>query len=574
MMHRTVRLLDHLSALTAGLCLLAILGGLLHLLLPLPPAADNLCGIFFLLALASLNLLVYLQDRAVERDDYLGRRLHRWGYLCMAAMSGGLILLAGLNMLPALLYSSRFNGFIFGGIYLLYFGIPAAGFFAARANLSAVRAGFPLRRGWTAGPGRATGFKKMVQTLCVLLLTAETVGLYFFLSGARSIFYERAPQVVEVFLSGYSLFHAFVIISIAILLLKLQNRPGSAGAYAAGLCGLLCFVIYLLPLAAVPAARASAEAEFGAVFGAAEPERDSLRWKDHFLAQPFSLPAYFLGFPPGEYRYEKDLLFYEGGAGVDDGLKLYCDIFMPPSGEAALPGRGTALIRIHGGAWIAGDKGYGNMMQVNKYFASQGYTIFDVQYGLTDRIRLTPLQPYLGQAPGRVGPFTLDDMVRHLGLFTRYLAGHAAEYRLDLDSVFISGGSAGGQLATAAALAISGGAHEDLFSDKLMIKGYLPLYPANQTGFLPEIGEAAEWIDVGLLVKENSPPCLLYQGRNDGQVSFETARLFQDIYRRAGNEQCAVLQFNWAGHASDFYFPGIFNQIWLYHMERFMALHR
>lgn len=574
-MNRTVKQIDLLSIVTAGLCLLAILGGLLHLLLPLSPAADNACGIFFLLALASLNLLVYLQDRAVERSDYLGRRLHRWGYLCLAAMIGGLVLLAGLNMLPALLYSSRFNGLIFGGIYLLYFGIPAVGFFAARASLSAVKQGFPLRQSLRVSePGRAKGFKRAGQTLCGVLLAAETAGLYFFLSGDRSIFYESAPQVVEVFLSGYSLFHAFAILSIAVLWLKLQNRPGSAGAYAAGLCGLLCFAFHLLPLAAVPAACASAEAEFSGVFGVAEPELVDPRWKDHYLTKPFSLPAYFLGFPPGEYRYEKDLLFYEGSTGVDDGLKLYCDIFMPPAGEADLPGRGTVLIRLHGGAWIAGDKGYGNMMQVNKYFASRGYTVFDVQYGLTDRIRLTALQPYLRQEPERVGPFTLDDMVRHLGLFTRYLAGHAAEYGLALDSVFISGGSAGGQLATAAALAISGGGHGDLFSDEIKIKGYLPLYPANQTGFLPDIGEAAEWIDVGLLVQENSPPCLLYQGRRDGQVSFETAQRFQDIYRKLGNEQCALLAFNWAGHASDFYFPGIFNQIWLYHMERFLALHR
>ncbi len=574
MVNRTIKLILTVSILTAGLSLIAIAGGLLHLLVPLPAAADSACGIFFLLALISLNLLIYLQDRAVERSDYLGRRLHRRGYLWLAVLIGGQLLLVGLNMLPALFYSSRFNVAIYAVIYLLYLGLPAAGFAAARESLAAVRAGFPLQWGRSPGPGREGRFKKTVCTLCYLFLLAETAGLYLFFSGDRSIFYESAPQVVEVFLSGYSLYHALVVLSTAVLLLKLQHRPGSAGAVLAGALGLLCFGAYLLPLAAVPAICAGADAEFTRVFGEAEPRLSVSGWRDHLQAKPFSLPAYFLGFPPGEYRYQKNVLFYEGTSGADEGLKLHVDIFMPPAGGENLPGRGTALLRIHGGAWIAGDKGYGNMMQVNKYFASRGYTVFDLQYGLTDRIRLTALQPYLGQAPGRVGHYTLDDMVRHLGIFTRYLAEHAAACELDLDSVFVSGGSAGGQLATAVALALSGGGHGDLFSDELKIRGFLPLYPANDTGFLPDIGGAAEWLDVTLLVDEQSPPCLLYQGRKDGQVSPETARRFQETYRRAGNERCALLEFNWAGHASDFYFPGIFNQIWLYYMERFIALHR
>lgn len=575
MMNRTTGRIRLVAILTAGSSLLAILGGLLHLLVPLPPAVDNAGGSFFLIALVSLNLLIYLQDRAVERGDYLGRRLHRRGYLHLAALMGGLPLLAGLNMLPALIHSSRFNGLIYGGIYLLYFGLPAVGFIAARESLMAVEAGFPLRWGPPPGAaGRGSGGKKAVRALCSLLLIAETAGLYIFFSGDRSIFYESAPQFAEIFLSGYSLYHALLALSAAVLLLKVQRRPDGAGAIAAGSLGLLCLAAYLLPLAAVPATCARGEAEFARVFGEAGEERFAAGWGELFRAEPFSLPAYFLGFPPGEYRWERDVLFYEGSGGVDEGLKLHGDIFMPPESGADLPGRGAALIRIHGGAWVAGDKGYGNMMQVNKYFASQGYTVFDVQYGLTDRIRLTALQPYLGQAPGRVGPFTLDDMVRHLGIFTRYLADHALEYGLDPGAVFISGGSAGGQLTTAVALAMAGGGHGDLFSDELGIRGYLPLYPANSTSFLPAIGGAPEWLDVALLVDGKSPPCLLYQGRKDGQVSPESTRQFQEAYIRAGNEQCALLEFDWAGHASDFYFPGIFNQIWIYHMERFLALHR
>lgn len=572
--NRRVKLINLVSVLTLGLSLLAIAGGVIHLAVPVNIVMDNVLGVFFLLALAAVNLLIYLDDRAVEREDYLGRRLHRRGYLCLAAMIAGLPALAGLNMMVALIYTGRFNRLIYRGIYFIYFGILILGLALAWQNLAAARAGFPLRRGRLVSGRKSGGFgKKAVMALCYIILLAGSAALYFFLAGDRSFFAESGLQCIETLLSGYALFHAFILLSVAILLLKMQNRPGGAAALLTGALGMICFAAYLLPLLAMPGTISEAEAEFARVFGGSRPEHDELAAADYFLKTPFSLPAYFLGLPPGDYRYEKDILFYEGSGGVDDGLKLYFDVFMPPEDRTGLPGRGTTLVRIHGGAWITGDKGFANMMQVNKYFASRGYTVFDLQYGLTDRVNLTALQPLLARKE-LVGPFTLDDVVRHLGAFTQYLADHAVSYDLDLDSVFISGGSAGGQLTTAVALAAAGGKYPEIFSDQINIKGYLPLYPANQTGFLPVIGAAAEWIDVGLLVDKKSPPCLIYQGSSDGMVPPLTARKFKEKYQSAGNEQCAVLEMKWAGHASDFYFPGFYNQVWIYYMERFMALYR
>lgn len=569
-----VKLIRFVSVLTLGASLPAIAGGVVYLTVPAGLPVNNLSGLFFLLALVAVNLLVYLDDRSIERKDYLGRRLHIQGYLCLGFMIAGLLALAVLNMLVAGIYSSRFNRLIYGGIYFFYFGIPILGAALAWKNLSAIKSGFPMRRSYRIRRQKSgQAGKRVLMVLCFIALITGSAGLYFFLAGDSSIFVESVLQFVEILISGFALFHAFVLLSVAVLFLKLQHRPGSVAALLAGALGIICFIGYLQPLMAISETCAGAEAEFTRAFGSDRQEQLNSAWTDHFLKTPFSLPAYFLGLPPGEYRYEQDVVFYEGSGGIDDGLKLYCDVFMPPEDRTGLPGRGTALIRIHGGAWIGGDKGFANMMQVNKYFASQGYTVFDVQYGLTDLVKLTRLQPYLGPA-GLVGPFTLDDMVRHLGIFTKYLADHAATYDLDLDSVFISGGSAGGQLTTAVALAASGGQYPDIFSDQLHVKGYIPLYPAYQTGFLPVIGEAAEWIDVGRLADKNSPPCLIYQGTKDGMVSAQTARQFKEIYRTAGNEQCAVLEILWAGHAGDLYFPGCFNQVLLYYMERFMALYR
>ncbi len=571
---KRVKLIRLVSVFTLGVALLAIAGGVLHLTVPVGPLADNIAGLFFLLTLGAVNLLVYLDDRNIERKDYLGRRLHLLGYLCLGFVIAGLLALAGLNMLVTLIYSSRFNRLIYGGIRFIYFGMLILGAILGWQNLAAIKGGFPFRRRYRISwrKSRQTG-KKILMVLCYIALISGSAGLYFFLAGERSIFVESAPQVAEVLFSGFALFHAFILPSVSVLFLKLQNRPGSAATLLAGILGVTCFILYLLPLMALSETCAGAEAEFTRAFGSERPEQLNPSWADYFLKSSFSLPAFFLGLPPGDYRYEKDILFYEGSSGIDEGLKLYYDVFMPPEGREDLPGWGTALIRIHGGAWVGGDKGFANMMQVNKYFAAQGYTVFDVQYGLTDLVDLTIFQPYLG--PDELtGPYTLDDMVRHLGLFTKHLAAHASDYHLDPGSVFISGGSAGGQLAMALALAASGGQYPEICTDQLKIKGYILTYPAYRTSFLPDLSEDPEWSDLRILVDEKSPPCLICQGTSDGLVPSQAAIQFREKYIKSGNEQCAVLEILRSGHLGDLYFPGYFNQVLIYYMERFMALYR
>ena len=130
-------------------------------------------------------------------------------------------------------------------------------------------------------------------------------------------------------------------------------------------------------------------------------------------------------------------------------------------------------------------------------------------------------------------------------------------------------------LTTAMALAISGGKYQNLFSPNVVIKGYIPFYPGNKVDpILEELGGADEWRDVELLVEKDSPPCLIYQGLKDGMVPFETSASFKDKYTEAGNGNCAVIYLPFASHASDFYFHGYFNRLFLYYMERFMVMHR
>ncbi|MFW9948792.1 MAG: hypothetical protein ACFFKA_01535, partial [Candidatus Thorarchaeota archaeon] len=282
----------------------------------------------------------------------------------------------------------------------------------------------------------------------------------------------------------------------------------------------------------------------------------------YFLQQQFSLTEYFLGIPPKDCILEKDILYYTG-----EGIRLYYDVYIPKTTN--LPGNNSVIISIHGGGWTGADKGFTNKIQVNKYFAAQGYVVFDIQYGLRGGEAVDLLTPYYVR-----GNFTIDDMIRHIGIFTDYLVNHSVTLNANINSVFITGGSSGGNLACAVALAYTNTSFSHYFNPLLKIKGLIPYYPANGIAkSVLGIEGSPELINPELLVSVNSPPCLIFHGTSDGIVNPASSKLLQDEYRAHSNTKCALIQLLYAGHVSDYYFSGIFSQTCLYYMERFLYLY-
>ena len=194
----------------------------------------------------------------------------------------------------------------------------------------------------------------------------------------------------------------------------------------------------------------------------------------------------------------ENVLFYD-----NESIKLYFDVYMPLERGEGLPGQNSTLIRIHGGGWVSGDKGGANMVQMNKYFAAQGYIVFDIQYGLHD----SPIAVMDFITPSyNKGDFDIDDMIRHIGEFTKYLTQNADNYGANLDSVFISGGSSGGHLASAAGLAIASGNYSNIFSQNLTIKGLIPFYPSNGQMVYFGIDGKEEFTNPAELIEPGSPP--------------------------------------------------------------------
>ncbi len=411
---------------------------------------------------------------------------------------------------------------------------------------------------------KLTYTKTVIKIGIIMLLgIIIIIGVYF----SYQLVIGKSRNLVELFGPQYALFFSIIFLAITALILKMysyKNKPFVN--FLVILIGITVSVILSLPLLTTPFTIHKAEFSYSEAFGEDPNNVIPIEEQRHFSDTPFSLPNYFFGTASDDYRVEQDILYYEGTTGVDEGILLHFDAYMPPDNQDDLPGNHSVLIRIHGGGWTTGDKGASNSAQVNKYFASQGYVVFDVQYGLSHEQKLFEFS----KVPENVvGGFSIDDMVRHIGLFTDYLVEHCSDYEANLDSVFVSGGSAGGQLANAVGLGLASGQYDDL-NPQLNVRGIIPIYPAN--GLAPKVNVEGtnELTDPSLLVTEDSPPALIYQGTHDGLVDQSVSVKFDQTYDEKGKSNSALILMPFAGHSSNSYFPGYYNQVFIYYMERFM----
>ena len=371
---------------------------------------------------------------------------------------------------------------------------------------------------------------------------------------------------VGIVLGQFSAFYAFMMLSTTIILLKLKDKKANPrGYYAVALIGVIITGIFLLPLSLSPSTALVAEQNCSEAFGADwyEDIPDKIEEK-YFLKTPFSTPKYFLGVAPKEVNILEHKKFYE-----DDEVDLYFDAYWVEGAED-LPGEASVMIRIHGGGWVFGDKGWGDMMQVAKYFAAQGYIVFDIQYRLDDMDGLLDSDPLTPAY--RKGEFDIEDIVESIGFFNKYIVDKDFDNGLDdanFDKVFVSGGSAGGHLTCMLGLGIASGEYDDILGDEMTIAGILPFYPA--LGISTDLGidGKKDFLDPSRLVDEDSPPCLIYQGTIDGLVHPSISQKLKDTYTEEDNDECAIVWILLNGHSNDIYFSGYGNQVYLYFAERF-----
>lgn len=253
------------------------------------------------------------------------------------------------------------------------------------------------------------------------------------------------------------------------------------------------------------------------------------------------------------------------------------------------------VIVIHGGGWNGGDKS-GDGQQIADHLASMGFVLFDIQYRLVDSSLLDTKTEFgienMWGTPtpttytNLYGNYSITDMVRDIGEFTRYLGELPAEERhyADLDSVIILGTSAGGYLEGITAFGYSHPFLAGNFSAALTIKavalinppcdaeyffyeGHPMYYPLLIPGTPDELPAMYHYLTPSNLIDENSPPTILFHGTIDKMVPPENSQMMY-TQLQAYKRPSVYVKGPFGGHGFDF--GAHFAPINMYYLERFL----
>jgi len=223
----------------------------------------------------------------------------------------------------------------------------------------------------------------------------------------------------------------------------------------------------------------------------------------------------------------------------------------------ALPADGArrpALLQIHGGAWVIGDKREQGLPLI-KYLASRGWVCFNANYRLS---------------PGATWPDPLTDLKHAVA----WIREHADEYHVDPDFIAVTGGSAGGHLTAMMALTANDPEYQQGIEDAdTSLQAAVPIYGVydftNRNETMPP--QFLPWILEPLVMKEfiadnpvafskaspmdnvhaDAPPFFVVHGDNDTLAPVDDARTFVEDLAEVSDAPVFYLELHGAQHAFD-----------------------
>jgi acetyl esterase/lipase len=256
------------------------------------------------------------------------------------------------------------------------------------------------------------------------------------------------------------------------------------------------------------------------------------------------------------------------------GRTLKLDVTLP---SAPVPGGGDrrpALMQIHGGGWVLGDKREQGLPLLN-HMAAQGWVGFNVNY------RLSPAVAF---------PTHLIDLKQGLA----WIREHADEYGIDPDFICLTGGSAGGHLTALMGLTANEPRFQPGFeAADTSVAAAVPFYgiydftdegafgvdpevfrrflePLVMQAFLDE--EPAKFRDASPIhhVRADAPPFLIVHGDRDTLAPVADARLFAERLKAVSTSPVLYAEMQGAQHAFEV-FPSVRSARVIEGVERFLS---
>ena len=266
-------------------------------------------------------------------------------------------------------------------------------------------------------------------------------------------------------------------------------------------------------------------------------------------------------------RVEKNIAYN------DHGRRGVLDVYLP----ADTPVEGSpVLLQVHGGAWMIGTKDQQGIPLMH-HMAAKGWVCVAINY------RLAPRDPF---------PAQVIDVKQAIA----WIHEHIAAYGGDPDYIAITGGSAGGHLATLAAVTAGDPDLQPGFEDAdTSVQAAIPHYGvydfAGSTGhrqaillrdrFLaprilqtrwdenPDLFEAASPI---LRITPDAPDFFVLHGAHDSLVPVEQARAFVAKLREVSKRTVVYAELPGAQHAFDV-FPSIRSAHVVRAIDRYLHWH-
>ena len=231
------------------------------------------------------------------------------------------------------------------------------------------------------------------------------------------------------------------------------------------------------------------------------------------------------------------------------------------------------FVYVHGGGWVLGYREYQGLPLLH-HLAARGWTCFSVDY------RLSPRATF---------PDHLIDVKRALA----WVRAHGAEYGADPAFVVVGGNSAGGHLASLAALTANDPMYQPGFegvdTSVAACASFYGIYDfADRDGVWPHQGmrwllervvmkvtrradpEAYERASPIARVRADAPPFLVVHGEHDSLAPVAEARRFVEALRARSRAPVAYAEVPGAQHAFDI-FPSVRTGHVLQGVTRFLA---
>ncbi len=236
------------------------------------------------------------------------------------------------------------------------------------------------------------------------------------------------------------------------------------------------------------------------------------------------------------------------------GQRLRLDVYLPARAFAAGEARRPAVVQIHGGAWVVGDKREQGVPLLT-HLSDRGFVGFNVNY------RLSPSATY---------PDHLVDIKRAIA----WIRGHADEYGVDPGFIAVTGGSAGGHLAAMAALTNGEVRFQPGFEDAdTSVQAAVPFYAIydlvdahhrHAPGFAETLLEPMVlkafradapdlFADASPIthVRADAPPFFVIHGDRDSMAPLADAREFVAALRSVSTQPVLYAELHGAQHSFD-----------------------